>query len=341
MHIVKNIHYSLRKIPIWGCQNCSKATALLILILCFYTEGGKIWAQQEGAQTLFMYNTLAINPGVAGSRDIPTLTLSARKQWMGFKGAPLQQNLSFHTPLISKRLGFGVTIGNRSIGIFEAQTASLALSYSPIRTKDFALRIGLQGSARRLSFRFEDAAQAEILTNERTSASNLLRPRVFGNFGMGVFMNYKDCFLGFSVPFYYSNIIGINTNTPQTAFEQPHYYFIMGLTLPLWDNLYWKPSAMFRKTPTAPWGLELNNSINFNDKITLGGSYRLGQASASDIGESMDILMFFQVNDKWGIGGSYDFPLSELKKYTDGSFEVVARFDLKKSTLRFSNPRVF
>jgi type IX secretion system PorP/SprF family membrane protein len=313
----------------------------ILLILTFFTEGGKIWAQQEGAQTLFTYNILAINPGVAGSRDIPTLTLTARKQWMGFKGAPLQQNLSFHTPFLSKRLGFGLTFDNRSISIFEAQTASLALSYSPIRTKDFALRIGLQGSARRLGFRFEDPSQANILINERTSASNLLRPRVFGNFGMGVFMNYKDCFMGFSVPFYQSNIIGVNPNSPQAAHENPHYYVTMGLTLPLLDNVHWKPSFIYKKTANAPWGLDINNSLIFNDKITLGSSYRLGQANIKNIGESMAVLMFFQVNEKWGIGGAYDFPLSELKKYTDGSFEVVARFDLKTSALRFSNPRVF
>jgi type IX secretion system PorP/SprF family membrane protein len=313
-----------------------------LLFLGFFTEGGhKIWAQQEGSQTLFMFNTLAINPGVAGSREIPTLTLTARKQWMGFKGAPLQQNVSFNTPFLSKRLGLGLTFSNRNISIFETQTASLALSYSPIRTKDFALRIGLQGSARRFGFKFEDASQASILANERTNASNLLQPRMFGNFGMGIFINYKDCFIGFSVPFYYSNIIGIHTNTAQTALESPHYYFLMGLTMPLLDKIFWKPSTILRKTPTAPWGLEINNSFIFNDKITLGGSYRLGKASASDIGESMDVLMFFQVNEKWGIGGAYDVPLANLKKYTDGSFEVVARFDLQKSALRFSNPRVF
>jgi type IX secretion system PorP/SprF family membrane protein len=337
----KSIHYLLRNKPTCQQKYWGKANVFFLLIFTFFKGEGVILAQQESAQTLFMFNTLAINPGVAGSRDIPTLTLTARKQWMGFNGAPTQQNVSFHTPLLSKRLGFGLTFGNRTVSIFEAQTASMALSYSPIRTKDFALRIGLQGSARRLGFKFEDATQATILTNERSSASNLLRPRVFGNFGMGVFMNYKDSYIGFSVPFYYSNIIGINTNTKQTATEQPHYHFMMGLTLPLLDNFYWKPSTIVRKTANAPWGLDINNSVIFNDKITLGGSYRLGQENGSDIGESMAFLMFFQVSEKWGLGGAYDFPLSTLKKYTSGSFEMVARFDLQKSSLRFSNPRVF
>jgi type IX secretion system PorP/SprF family membrane protein len=326
MNLIKNILH----------QSYFRFIALFLLV---FTEGGGIYGQQEGQQTLFMYNTLAINPAVAGSSDAPTLTLTARKQWMGFNGAPVQQNLGFHTPFMSKRLGLGITVSNRHIGIFDAQTASLALSYSPIRTQNFSIRMGLQGSLRRMGFRFEDADQAAALTNERSRTD--LNPKLLGNFGMGILMMYKDCFMGFSVPFYNANIIGLNANSAQTALEKPHYYFLMGLTLPLIDKLNWKPSVVVRKTALAPWGLDFNNSFVFNEKITLGTSYRVGQANVNVIGESMDVLMFFQVNDKWGIGGAYDFPLSELNKYTSGSFEVVAKFDLKQSSLRFSNPRVF
>ena len=248
--------------------------SLFTLFLLQNTEG--VLAQQEGAHTLFMYNTLAINPGVAGSRDIPTFTLTTRKQWMGFKGAPTQQNLSFHSPLLSKRLGIGLTFGNRSIGIFEAQTAAMALSYSPIRTKDFAIRIGLQGSARRLGFRFENADQINILTNERPLSTDL-SPRLFGNFGMGIFMTYKESYMGFSVPFYYANEIGVNPYSAKTALEQPHYYFLCGLSLPLLDNIFIRPAAVLQKTSNAPWGLEVNSNFVFKEKITLGMSYRLGK----------------------------------------------------------------
>ena len=52
--------------------------------------------------TNLRYFGYIINPAVAGSRDIPTLTLMTRNQWMGFKGAPVQQSLSFHSPLASR-----------------------------------------------------------------------------------------------------------------------------------------------------------------------------------------------------------------------------------------------
>ena len=312
--------------------------SVFTFILLIFTEG--VQAQQEGQQTLFMFNTVAINPAVAGSRDIPTMTLTTRNQWVGFKGAPIQQNMSFHTPFLSKRLGMSMTLGNRSIGIFRSQTTSLALSYSPVKTENFQIRFGLQGSARRLAFSFEDNDQAQTVSNERNSRANL-RPRLLGNFGMGMFMAYKDCFFGISVPYAYSNILGVNEETPTTAIALPHYYITGGLTLPLVDNITIKTSGIIKKVDHAPWGVEVNGSLMFYEKVTAGLSYRAGKTNLEDIGESVDFLIYYQLSPKFGIGGAYDYNLSPLKKYTDGSFEFVLRYDFKQTELRFSNPRVF
>lgn len=333
-HIISLTPYNFTAPPLFY----TLFTYLLVGFFILNTEG--VMAQQEGQQTLFMFNTVAINPAVAGSRDIPTMTLTTRNQWVGFKGAPIQQNLSFHSPVLSKRLGIGVTLGNRSIGITQYQSTSLALSYSPIRTENFQLRFGLQGSARRLGFRFDDSEQANTITNERRAQSSL-EPRLLGNFGMGVFMVYNECFVGLSVPFYHSNIIGVNPETAQTAITLPHYYFIAGLTLPLLDNVSMKGSGIIKKVKNAPWGVEVNGSLVLFDKVTAGLSYRAGKTNLEDIGESIDFLIFYQINKKWGIGGAYDFNLSPLKKYTAGSFETVLRYDIKQNELRFSNPRFF
>ena len=312
---------------------------IFLITFCFFTEG--VSAQQEGQQTLFMYNALIINPAVAGSRGIPTMTLTTRNQWVGIKGAPVQQNLSFHTPFLSKRLGFGMTLGNRNIGIFSTQTSAISLSYSPVKTENFQIRFGLQGSAKRLAFNFEDGDQANIVSNERRLQSNF-NPRLLGNFGMGFFMAYKDCYFGVSVPFYYSNILRQeNLETATTAISLPHYYMMGGLKLPLFDKVDIKTSGIIKKVANAPWGVEVSSSLVFNEKITLGAAYRAGKTNLEDIGESMDFLIFYQISNKFGIGGAYDYILSPLKKYTDGSFEVVVRYDLKQSELRFSNPRVF
>ncbi len=314
-------------------------TIYCLLFFFFYTEG-VLRAQQEGQQTLFMFNSLAINPAVSGTRDMPTLTLMTRNQWIGFKGAPIHQNLSFHTPFLSKRLGMGMTISNRQIGIFRTQTASMSWAYSPIQTKDFMLRVGLQGSAKRMAFRFDDSDQASTIANER-NAQNSMIPRVFGNFGMGVFMSYKGSYIGLSVPFVYANVIGFNTETPTTAFEKPHLYLTGGLNFPLMGKLYWKPSGIVKRVSNAPWGVEVNSSLVYDDKITAGLSYRAGKTNLENNGESLDFLVFYQLNQQMGIGCAYDFNLSPLRKYTAGSVEAVIRYDIKHTKVHLSNPRTF
>jgi type IX secretion system PorP/SprF family membrane protein len=310
---------------------------IIIVLLFLHNEG--VMAQQDGASTLFMFNTLAINPGVAGSKETPTFTLLSRYQWIGFKGAPMQQNLSFHTAAFdSKRLGFGLNLSNRKSGIFSSQVATMSWSYSPIKTENFSVRIGLSGSVRRLGFDFENAEQVNILSGERGLD---VSSRMYGNFGMGMLVTYKECFFGVSIPTFYENIIGINPFSPTTALESRHYYVMGGLDIPLTKKLNYRPSGVLRLVKNAPWGFDFNNSLIFNNEVTLGFGYRAGKSNMDGGGESLDMLVFYQLNPKWGLGCAYDYNISPLKRYTGGSIEVVARFDLKQTELKLSNPRVF
>ena len=66
--------------------------------------------------THYAFNTLAINPGYAGSREALTLTALHRSQWVGFEGAPITQTLTLHAPLLDNKLGLGLSILNDNIG---------------------------------------------------------------------------------------------------------------------------------------------------------------------------------------------------------------------------------
>ena len=144
----------------------------LLLIACLfsvYTEG--VVAQQEGNMTLFMYNPWAVNPAAAGYRDLPSVVLYHRSQWLGFKGAPTFQSVNVNTPAFgSQRFGIALGLANRRAGYLEAQTGTLALSYSLIKTSDFALKMGIQGSMRRLTTHFNEAEDILILHGDRSLA---------------------------------------------------------------------------------------------------------------------------------------------------------------------------
>ena len=93
-------------------KTLNKIIAVLVLTLGSFT----IHAQQAPMYTHYMYNTLMVNPAYAGSRDALSVTALYRSQWVDFKGAPVTQTLSMHTPLNNEHIGLGLSVLNDKIG---------------------------------------------------------------------------------------------------------------------------------------------------------------------------------------------------------------------------------
>jgi type IX secretion system PorP/SprF family membrane protein len=319
-------------------KNISK---VIFLLFAFFTEGSTLNAQQEGSLSLFMYHPLAINPGAAGIKGYPSYTLLHRSQWIGFKGAPMMQMASVSTPAFSDRLGFGFTLQNRRVGIFETQTVEMAWAYSLIKTPHFNCRTGLQGVVKRTALRFNDLEEASQFINDH-SVIPTLSSRLVSNFGLGIYMTYDDAFLGFSIPSYLPNVLGINPFSATTAAESAHYYGQAGFRFKLTEGIKVQPSAMVKWVKNAPWSMDVNLSLIVKDKVNLGMSYRAGRTTLSTIGESADLTFALQINEKLNIACAYDFLLAPVSKYSYGSAEIMIRYDIKhKKEVVFSNPRSF
>ena len=88
-----------------------------ILILVFVaTVTLPIRAQQLPQFTQYMYNTIAINPAYAGSRETLSIVGLHRNQWLGFPGAPTTQTFSIHSPLRNENIGLGFSFINDELG---------------------------------------------------------------------------------------------------------------------------------------------------------------------------------------------------------------------------------
>ena len=64
-------------------------------------------AQQDPMFSQYMFNTLAFNPGYAGSADVFSMMALCRHQWVGFEGAPSTQTLALQSPLPLNGLSMG------------------------------------------------------------------------------------------------------------------------------------------------------------------------------------------------------------------------------------------
>jgi type IX secretion system PorP/SprF family membrane protein len=310
-------------------------TVIALLVCATLTK-----AQQDAHYTQFMYNNIINNPGFAGSRRVPTLTATYRNQWMGYEGNPKSYLLSFDAPINSGRLATGVVLANQSEGITHRQFGNLVLSYAAVKTEKATFRIGLNMSLRQYQYNLQDP---NVYVQERQDASLTPdNPKLTNaNVGVGFYFDTEKFYAGISIPNLNKNAIalGANPSTELVGRENRHIYVMAGGLFPLGsENLVFKPSLMYKYVANAPFSLDLNTSVMVQKRFTAGVSYRIGESNK--FGDSVDFLGFVQANDKLGIGFSYDYTLSEIKNYSNGTIEAVIRYDFGSSN-SLKNPRFF
>jgi len=279
-----------------------------------------------------------LNPAYAGARGIPYFDILYRRQWIGFKGAPEAKLLSFNSPLFGDRVGFGLTITNQTAGIENKWDATMAYSYNIKINDDSAVRFGLQGSVRFLGRDFADPS-VEIVEDgdESILYDNMLR-QYRGNFGIGMYANIKHTYFGISIPHFFPSEFGINPNpVPKVARNYSHFYFMAGTMIPINKSLQFKPALLTKYVKGAPFDIDINASLLFNETFTAGLSYRLGGDGS---GDSVDLLAMYQINSV-AIGMAYDYSLSDINDTSDGSFEILLRYDFIKERGDMANPRFF
>ncbi|MCF8245220.1 MAG: type IX secretion system membrane protein PorP/SprF [Saprospiraceae bacterium] len=310
-----------------------------LFTIIFLLLGLSLSAQQEPHYTNFMYNQQLFNPSYVGSRNTPSFTALHRSQWIGFEGAPYSEVLSFHSPIMRNRAGVGGTISRYAIGVSYAWYGSVAYSYNLKLTQDLNVRLGMQGTLEDLGINFADQKVVTVSQFDPSLNEKRFEEKYVGNVGVGAYITYKNLFyLGLSAPQLYPNDVGLNDNVRITSIQSPHRYANLGAVIPVSEQLDLMPNFMMKWVDHAPIDFDINFSIRYLQKITVGVTARTGGDSAI---ESMDGLLFFQVSPKFGVGLGYDYTLSKIKNYQSGSVEVLLRYDLRDEKGDLENPRYF
>ena len=324
---------------------------ILIAIGLFCSIATTTHAQQEGQYTQFMYNKTLINAGYTGARRVHSVYAIYRNQWMGFNGNPQSYLASYDGP-IGKKLGVGLNLVNQELGVTKNQYANMMMSYGVIQTDQMSFRIGINGAVRRYTYSLTDPNVYIQDPNDASLRQSEQQARNYFNVGAGVYFDYKNYYIGLSIPNLNKNLIsvGYNPNSTTAAQEKQHIYLMGGGLFKLKEDVEIKPSVLFKYVSNAPFSLDANLSAVFKRRFTAGVSYRYGESGG--VGDSIDALAFFQISDKLGIGAAYDFTISGLRKHTTGTIEAMLRYDfspsLKSQVLkkgvdpnRLSNPRFF
>ena len=308
---------------------------LLLLVLL----GGSltVQAQQDPQYTQYMYNTQVINPAYAGSGDALSIGLLYRTQWVGLEGAPKTATLTGHTPIGSlDNMGIGLSIVRDELG--PAIETNLIVDYSyTINTSESAkLAFGLKAGVDLLDVDFTKLNQNPNTPDNHLvdNVDNKFQPQI----GAGAYYYTDNYYVGLSVPnflttkhFDESSIA--NSSVESVAAERLHYFLIAGYVFELNDNLKFKPATLIKAVSGSPLQADVSANFLINDKFTVGAAYRWSAA--------MSAMLGFQASDEIFIGFGYDYQTTDIEEFSDGSYEIMIRFDVFNKPERVLTPRFF
>jgi type IX secretion system PorP/SprF family membrane protein len=312
-----------------------KTTKIITFALALTIGNLTLTAQQAPMFTHYMYNTLSVNPGYAGSREALTITALHRSQWVDFKGAPITQTLTLHTPLKNEHIGVGLSITNDKISASNNTAVFADFAYIMKLNQKSKLALGLSAGA--------NIFQAQLSTlqlNQQIDPvfQNDIKNHVTPNFGFGIYYSRERFYAGISAPNLMQNNYSVINNADGTTLigkEQRHYFLIAGTVLHCTSDLDFKPTALVKLTPAAPIQADLTASFIIHKRLLLGAMFRTGDAFGALIG--------VDVTEQFHIGYSYDWSYGlRTFKYNQGSHEIMLRYDfIYASKKQIHSPRYF
>ncbi|WP_422083975.1 type IX secretion system membrane protein PorP/SprF [Ulvibacterium sp.] len=316
----------------------TKLKSLLVsgfFVLIFVHE---VVGQQDAQYTQYMYNTMTVNPGYAGSRGQLSLAALYRSQWVGLDGAPETFTLNLHSPIRNSKLGYGISIVNDNIGdgVVSETYLDAMVSYTIDVSLDAKLSFGLKVGGNFLSLDFNGLNNFDDEPITGDNIDNRFSP----NFGLGVYYHTDRFYAGLSAPNiletdYFDNSQRDANSVQFLSQERINFYLITGYVFDLNSNLKFKPALLTKVVGGAPLQLDLSASFLFNEKFSFGAAYRWDAALSGLVG--------FQITDQLMLGLAYDRETTDLggTQFNDGSFEVFLRVELVKSFQRLVSPRFF
>ncbi len=332
---------------------------VLSLFLGFICWGSGI-AQQDAMFTKYMFNSLSFNPAFAGSPEYMSVRLLYRNQWWGIEGAPVTQTFSIHSP-VSERVGLGLGIVNDEIGATGSTSLNTSYAYR-IPFGAGKLSVGLQAGV--MNWRadwsvlnFKDPIEMDQSFMEETPNYWLL------NFGAGLFYYTPKYYVGFSVPRLFNNDLrrDIPTEADEWARQYRHYYLTAGGVFEInGPALIFKPSILIKtvgllgdftpasSNPTrvgAPTEFDIDLSLMFYEALWVGVSFRSAFEARAFGGDSSfdsaDIWVSYYLMNGVRIGAAYDYTLTRLQEFANGSFELMLGYDFSYKSRKLEHIRYF
>ncbi|MEQ8470744.1 MAG: PorP/SprF family type IX secretion system membrane protein [Marinoscillum sp.] len=283
----------------------------LYLLFIFAIVFQKGFAQQQPQYTQYMYGNLIYNPGYAGISGGLNAQAFGRWQWVGFEGAPNTQTLAIDSDFPGNNIGLGLVLSRDELAITSSTNVTLNYAYH-INFKRSVLSMGVSGSLSRLNINYNDAY---VLDDDAKFARQTVSTSP--NFGLGLFYDRPNFWMGVSVPNVLNNELESNG---ETFYGQSRHFFLSsGFRLEVSPRWRLEPSVLVKAVEGTTIGTDVNLMAWVDDRVAVGAGYRPT--------ETASMMLHFNATENLGVGYAYDYILNdELANISSSSHEVLLSY---------------
>ncbi len=301
------------------------ALYIVLTVIPLFTKG-----QMELFNISDQYSNrlILINPAFCGENDALSVSLSTRKQWDGFTGAPKSSDLDIFGPMKKQNIAAGFHVQKSSFGI--QSTTSLLGDYAyHIVLPNAVLSMGMSFIFSLYETRWEDI----ILYNTNDIALNQTNEKTYlPNFRLGVFYKNKDFFTGFAVHNLISGRAGnyYNVETKKIKFLPYQFFYHFGYPYQIDKDFQITPSLIASYNPISKFNAEISSQVNYNNFLGLGLSYQTKG--------NLVTRLNYNINHQTSIAYSYGFSTNKYVRQMGGSHEIYLKY-IFLYDIKVENPR--
>lgn len=286
----------------------------ILIIIALLLTANKLLLGQEAILYSQLFNQPELfNPAVNGTAKGVRVGLFFRDQWMRIDGAPKTMAFDAFFPLNKERLGLGLTAFNHQIGLREINfllvNANSYVNIDQSSTLSFGIRVGMELCTYN---------QNQIISIDNSKLNYQDLNTASPAFNIGLVYKSKNLYIGIS-SFQISYKDEIAENKILTGIDLLGGYFLRK------NNIIIYPYSIL-KTYFSNFNIfESGVNAYFSDKFGVGIGYR--------IGESFDLNFKIKISRKLVMGYSYDSPLSEFSRMSNGSNEFYLGYVIGKKNI--------
>lgn len=297
----------------------------LVMVLLPYNSRG----QQSPMYTQYMFNKFIYNPAAAGIDPFFQIRSNNRFQWVGLTDPPITNALSYYGPHSTLPMGYGGYIYYDVTGPTSMAGLTGAYAYNIGITDNLRLSMGI--SLGLIQYKVDGTQIILKSNNNPVGPTNdpALEKAVYSTFvpdaNFGLYLYSDNYYAGFSTTQLINTKLKLYDESTGLNKLKTHFYLVGGYIFEINNDFKVEPTLLLKGTAPAQVQMDINTRVMYMDMVWLGLSYRTHDA--------LSLLIGYTYDNRIHIGYSYDFTVTDMRKYSAGTHEIMIGYrfnDIKR-----------